>query len=171
MKKILKNFMLNVSIADPVGRNLDFFTQINERLERECLRFLWDSPDSCKTITQLVLNNLLHLNIAKAIKKEAVLKPDILKSEQDFFSFCEKFIVEHDQFQDFQSSGSTPPSPNRNEKHPREPVNPQQMNPQSQPTSSGHQQKSRGLALSKVILSPRKRKRLVDAYFISLLIT
>ncbi len=58
VKKILKNVMLNVLIADPVC----WITQINERLERECLRFLWDSPDSCKTIIHICLETSLNLS-------------------------------------------------------------------------------------------------------------
>ena len=59
-----------------MGRNRDFFTQNNERLELEGLKFLWDSPDSCKRITQIVLKSALPLPLAKVIKKEAVLKPE-----------------------------------------------------------------------------------------------
>jgi hypothetical protein len=81
---------------------MDLFMQVNERLERDCLRFLWESSDSCKTIANIILS-ILPANLAKVIKKEAVLGPEALKSELKFFNMCEKFMVEFDQFQFMQS--------------------------------------------------------------------
>jgi hypothetical protein len=132
VNNVLKNIRMNLDITDPVGRNLDLFTQINEKLEREGLKFLWDSPDSCKTITQIVLKSVLPLPLSKAIKKEAVLKPETLKSEQEFFKVCEKFIVEHDQFQAFHpvtqvgNGNRATPTNSPNRMRPRDTTNPQQ---------------------------------------------
>lgn len=46
LRDVLKGFSLDFSIQDPIGRTLTFFNNVNEFLDKSCMKYVWTSEHS-----------------------------------------------------------------------------------------------------------------------------
>ena len=78
-----------MKIVDPIGRTLDFFTKLQEKLTRSGLDVMWDEEDSKKILLKEVVKKIPDL-VRKKVNEEAQRSPKVLKNDDKFFQAVEK---------------------------------------------------------------------------------